>query len=182
MLYFIHAMIYTVESDSRYLLTTGSIRDLSSISFTGSLLDFLKDGEGQGLKLPQLVDMAAQVSLTHTFTEIETKNDRPEGHTFCVYRLQLEWRISRGWTTSIVTCEQLTSLLEIIWCARSLTSAWLGSLRTMSTQPDKVTRCDINSNVCACMRDIGREPRLYIAMIKSVSLCLHAYIFIHNLS
>ncbi|KAK1879904.1 Tyrosine-protein kinase Fyn [Dissostichus eleginoides] len=27
----------------------------------GSLLDFLKDGEGQSLKLPQLVDMAAQV-------------------------------------------------------------------------------------------------------------------------
>lgn len=30
-------------------------------SFTGSLLDFLKEGEGKFLKLPQLVDMAAQV-------------------------------------------------------------------------------------------------------------------------
>lgn len=30
--------------------------------FTGSLLDFLKEGEGKYLKLPQLVDMAAQVS------------------------------------------------------------------------------------------------------------------------
>lgn len=30
-------------------------------SFTGSLLDFLKEGEGKYLKLPQLVDMAAQV-------------------------------------------------------------------------------------------------------------------------
>lgn len=30
-------------------------------SALGSLLDFLKDGEGQSLKLPQLVDMAAQV-------------------------------------------------------------------------------------------------------------------------
>lgn len=29
----------------------------------GSLLDFLKDGEGRGLKLPNLVDMAAQVHL-----------------------------------------------------------------------------------------------------------------------
>lgn len=29
--------------------------------FSGSLLDFLKDGEGRGLKLPNLVDMAAQV-------------------------------------------------------------------------------------------------------------------------
>lgn len=27
----------------------------------GSLLDFLKDGDGRYLKLPQLVDMAAQV-------------------------------------------------------------------------------------------------------------------------
>lgn len=34
------------------------------LCFTGSLLDFLKDGEGQSLKLPQLVDMAAQVSYT----------------------------------------------------------------------------------------------------------------------
>lgn len=32
----------------------------------GSLLDFLKDGEGQDLKLPQLVDMAAQVSPAKT--------------------------------------------------------------------------------------------------------------------
>lgn len=32
-------------------------------SAAGSLLDFLKDGEGRGLKLPNLVDMAAQVSL-----------------------------------------------------------------------------------------------------------------------
>ena len=29
--------------------------------FSGSLLDFLKDGEGRSLKLPNLVDMAAQV-------------------------------------------------------------------------------------------------------------------------
>lgn len=33
------------------------------ISTVGSLLDFLKDGEGRGLKLPNLVDMAAQVYL-----------------------------------------------------------------------------------------------------------------------
>lgn len=31
------------------------------LGFLGSLLDFLKDGEGRGLKLPNLVDMAAQV-------------------------------------------------------------------------------------------------------------------------
>lgn len=33
------------------------------MSAVGSLLDFLKDGEGRGLKLPNLVDMAAQVHL-----------------------------------------------------------------------------------------------------------------------
>lgn len=31
------------------------------MSAAGSLLEFLKDGEGRGLKLPNLVDMAAQV-------------------------------------------------------------------------------------------------------------------------
>lgn len=31
---------------------------------SGSLLEFLKDQEGQDLKLPQLVDMAAQVALS----------------------------------------------------------------------------------------------------------------------
>lgn len=31
----------------------------------GSLLDFLKDGEGRALKLPNLVDMAAQVEKHH---------------------------------------------------------------------------------------------------------------------
>lgn len=34
----------------------------------GSLLDFLKDGEGRGLKLPQLVDMAAQVKLLNWYS------------------------------------------------------------------------------------------------------------------
>lgn len=33
------------------------------MSTVGSLLEFLKDGEGRGLKLPNLVDMAAQVYL-----------------------------------------------------------------------------------------------------------------------
>ena len=33
----------------------------------GSLLEFLKDGEGRGLKLPNLVDMAAQV-CTESFS------------------------------------------------------------------------------------------------------------------
>ncbi|XP_053190857.1 tyrosine-protein kinase Fgr isoform X2 [Scomber japonicus] len=35
----------------------------------GSLLDFLKDGEGQGLKLPQLVDMAAQIAAGMAYIE-----------------------------------------------------------------------------------------------------------------
>lgn len=36
--------------------------DFFSLPSTGSLLDFLKDGDGRFLKLPQLVDMSAQVS------------------------------------------------------------------------------------------------------------------------
>lgn len=32
------------------------------LTVAGSLLDFLKEGDGKYLKLPQLVDMAAQVS------------------------------------------------------------------------------------------------------------------------
>lgn len=36
---------------------------LSYVSLLGSLLDFLKDGEGRALKLPNLVDMAAQVGV-----------------------------------------------------------------------------------------------------------------------
>lgn len=36
------------------------------LSLIGSLLDFLKEGDGKYLKLPQLVDMAAQV-LTYLY-------------------------------------------------------------------------------------------------------------------
>ncbi|XP_043916400.1 tyrosine-protein kinase Fyn-like [Protopterus annectens] len=35
----------------------------------GSLLDFLKDGEGRVLKLPNLVDMAAQVASGMAYIE-----------------------------------------------------------------------------------------------------------------
>ncbi|NXY50573.1 FYN kinase, partial [Ceuthmochares aereus] len=35
----------------------------------GSLLDFLKDGEGRALKLPNLVDMAAQVAAGMAYIE-----------------------------------------------------------------------------------------------------------------
>lgn len=55
--------------DSRYLTAEGMIWSLCSDFIPGSLLDFLKDGEGQNLKLPQLVDMAAQVSLTQLNNE-----------------------------------------------------------------------------------------------------------------
>lgn len=42
--------------------------DIPYNQFSGSLLDFLKDGEGRSLKLPNLVDMAAQVGKSETFT------------------------------------------------------------------------------------------------------------------
>lgn len=50
-----------------YILTYTCIRHVF-MSTVGSLLDFLKDGEGRGLKLPNLVDMAAQVKKKVTFT------------------------------------------------------------------------------------------------------------------
>lgn len=40
--------------------------DIPYNQFSGSLLDFLKDGEGRSLKLPNLVDMAAQVGKPET--------------------------------------------------------------------------------------------------------------------
>ncbi|KAK6474598.1 proto-oncogene tyrosine-protein kinase Yrk isoform X1 [Huso huso] len=40
-----------------------------AVSVSGSLLDFLKDGEGQYLKLPQLVDMAAQIAAGMAYIE-----------------------------------------------------------------------------------------------------------------
>lgn len=36
----------------------------------GSLLDFLKEGDGKYLKLPQLVDMASQVGSVLTSTSL----------------------------------------------------------------------------------------------------------------
>lgn len=42
--------------------------------FSGSLLDFLKDGEGRSLKLPNLVDMAAQVGKSETLFAWHTLN------------------------------------------------------------------------------------------------------------
>lgn len=128
----------------------------SYLSVPGSLLDFLKDGEGQNLKLPQLVDMAAQVGRPQQWW---AWTPSPSWWALSVSgcRLRLEWHTLREWTTSTVTCEQLTFWSETIWCARSLTSAWLGSSRTTSTQPDKVraqTCADAcgrtNTKECSC--------------------------------
>lgn len=103
--------------------------------------------------------------------------------SLCVYRLQLEWRTLRGWTTSIVTYEQLTSLSETIWCARSLTLAWLDSLRTTSTQPDKVTAWDIKW-VCVCVweRQMKRATLAQCDDLECLPLPSCLYFFIHNLS
>jgi len=43
----------------------------------GSLLDFLKDGEGRALKLPNLVDMAAQVCR---YVTVELTEQRQQQH------------------------------------------------------------------------------------------------------
>lgn len=64
-------MGFFTEINLRY-----NIRDFGPVAFNsykifflsspGSLLDFLKEGEGKYLKLPQLVDMAAQVRAHHS--------------------------------------------------------------------------------------------------------------------
>uniref|UniRef100_A0A8C1JII8 non-specific protein-tyrosine kinase n=1 Tax=Cyprinus carpio TaxID=7962 RepID=A0A8C1JII8_CYPCA len=57
----------------RQLLSNGNPRGTflirESETTKGSLLDFLKDGEGRGLKLPNLVDMAAQVAAGMAYIE-----------------------------------------------------------------------------------------------------------------
>lgn len=97
-------------------------------------------------------------------------------------RLRLEWHTLREWTTSTVTCEQLTFWLETIWCARSLTSAWLGSSRTTSTQPDKVraqTCADAcgrtNTKECSCaFRQWKAWITLYITYNNSMIMNWHS--------
>lgn len=42
------------------------------VAFTGSLLDFLKGDAGKMLRLPQLVDMAAQVKLPTAQPHLKT--------------------------------------------------------------------------------------------------------------
>ncbi len=56
----------------------------------------------------------------------------------CVFRWLEAWHTSSGWTTFTEICALLTFWLVIAWCVRSLTLAWPDSLRTMSTQPDRV--------------------------------------------
>lgn len=60
-----------------------SIQTLTNVSCSsGSLLDFLKDGEGRGLKLPNLVDMAAQVCQWFTSQIRHVKTQNTERDTF----------------------------------------------------------------------------------------------------
>lgn len=46
--------------------------DMLNLPLTGSLLDFLKGEAGKLLRLPQLVDMAAQVKITGTSKTLQT--------------------------------------------------------------------------------------------------------------
>jgi len=56
----------------------------------GSLLDFLKDGDGRNLKLPQLVDMAAQVKLLIS-TQIYIKHSLSITGTVVLKQLSVKW-------------------------------------------------------------------------------------------
>ncbi|XP_019469882.1 tyrosine-protein kinase Yes [Meleagris gallopavo] len=55
-----HYKIRKLDNGGYYITTRAQFESI--VSFTGSLLDFLKEGEGKFLKLPQLVDMAAQIA------------------------------------------------------------------------------------------------------------------------
>lgn len=61
MLYKLFHILSIIECFKFVLILTGKKSFTLCLSLSGSLLDFLKEGEGKYLKLPQLVDMAAQV-------------------------------------------------------------------------------------------------------------------------
>ncbi|KAH0617794.1 hypothetical protein JD844_016386 [Phrynosoma platyrhinos] len=60
-----HYKIRKLDNGGYYITTRAQFESLQKLvkHYTGSLLDFLKEGEGKYLKLPQLVDMAAQVFI-----------------------------------------------------------------------------------------------------------------------
>ena len=56
---------------AQYGLEFPSLSVFCRVVLAGSLLDFLKEGDGKFLKLPQLVDMAAQVNSAHCWRSLE---------------------------------------------------------------------------------------------------------------
>lgn len=60
---------------------------VTELMCNGSLLDYLRDGPGKQLKLPALVDMAAQVSVRALIREETIR------WSFLFFRLPAEWHI-----------------------------------------------------------------------------------------
>lgn len=70
---------YTFSQSSLIFFLYGvSQMNVVGVDCAGSLLDFLKEGDGKYLKLPQLVDMAAQVSSDITVAITPPATRRPE--------------------------------------------------------------------------------------------------------
>ncbi len=149
--------------------------DLQFVSLlTGSLLDFLKGDMGKMLRLPQLVDMASQVSASNLlkfhFNPFKTlsllpcsSNAKSASGVFssawtitslCLFlRLLQGWLMWRGWTMCTETSELQTSWWEITWFAKWQTLVWLASLKIMNILPDKVRDQEgvfISINVSVC--------------------------------
>ncbi|KAB0393360.1 hypothetical protein E2I00_012052 [Balaenoptera physalus] len=66
-----HYKIRKLDTGGYYITTRAQFDSVQELvqHYLGSLLEFLKDREGQGLRLPQLVDMAAQVAEGMAYME-----------------------------------------------------------------------------------------------------------------
>ncbi|XP_058051604.1 tyrosine-protein kinase Fgr isoform X3 [Ahaetulla prasina] len=66
-----HYKIRKLDSGGYYITTRTQFETVQHLvqHYRGSLLDFLKDGDGRFLKLPQLVDMAAQIAAGMAYIE-----------------------------------------------------------------------------------------------------------------
>jgi len=135
------------------------------------LLDFLKDGEGQSLKLPQLVDIAAQVNETHTH------DDRlKQKHSFTIFLsffvvVSSFFQIAAG----MAYIERMNYIHRDLRAANIL----VGENLVCKIADFGLARL-IEDNEYTARQGTSMsylERRLHNVMIKSVCLCLRAYMF-----